>query len=170
MGGRTKVAVVKIILMVVMVVVVLLEVITIAKVGVGPVSPLREDFEEEKVIWRFEKRVGGEASAVVGENLQTRVTREDKESVFGRFDRTFSTSGEASYAFAHKANHPPRGKTPNVMICMHDYDVNEGAREALRMMNMDTEDPQKLERMAHFVRAAIPERVLKQRHSRLRTI
>ena len=42
------------------------------------------------------------------------------------------------------------------MICMHDYDVEEGAKEALRMMNMDTEDSQKLERMKHFVRAAIP--------------
>jgi hypothetical protein len=39
---------------------------------------------------------------------------------------------------------------------MHDYDVEEGAKEALRMMNMDTEDSQKLERMKHFVRAAIP--------------
>ena len=97
MGGRSGgvAVVIIIIIVVVMVVVVLLEVVAIAKLGVGPVSPF-EDFEEEKVIERFEKEWVEKLPCVAGETLQTRVTREDKESVFGRFDRTSSTSGEAS--------------------------------------------------------------------------
>ena len=77
----------------------LLKVVAIVRVAlivrvvvVGPVF-LFEKTWKRKNCRRFEERVGGEASAVAGEALQTRVTREDKKCVPGRFNGPFGTSG-----------------------------------------------------------------------------
>tara|TARA_B100000401_G_scaffold377796_1_gene278556 strand:- start:4081 stop:5547 length:1467 start_codon:yes stop_codon:yes gene_type:complete len=121
-----------------------------------PGFPLREDFEEEKVIGALKKEWVEKLPPWLEKISRPELHAKIKKACLDVSTELLVQAGKHPLAFAHKANHPPRGKTPNVMICMHDYDVNEGAREALRMMNMDTEDPQKLERMAHFVRAAIP--------------
>ena len=121
-----------------------------------PGFPLREDFEEEKVIGALKKEWVEKLPPWLEKLSRPELHAKIKKACLDVSTELLVQAGEHPLAFAHKANHPPRGKTPNVMICMHDYDVNEGAREALRMMNMDTEDPQKLESMTHFVRAAIP--------------
>ena len=65
------------------------------------------------------------------------------------------------YAFAHKANHPPKGELPNVMICMHDYDIEKGVEEAFRILSRgigdyEEKDETKRDRMRKSLRAAIP--------------
>ena len=121
-----------------------------------PGFPLREDFEEEKVIGALKKEWVEKLPPWLEKLSRPELHAKIKKACLDVSTELLVQAEKHPLAFAHKANHPPHDKTPNVMICMHDYDVNEGAREALRMMNMDTEDPQKLERMAHFVRAAIP--------------
>jgi len=121
-----------------------------------PGFPLRDDFEEEKVVGALKKEWVEKLPPWLEQLSRPALHAKIKKSCLDVATDLLVQAGKHPIAFAHKVNHPPRGKSPNVMICMHDYDVVEGAKEALRMMNMDAEDSQKLERMIHFMRAAIP--------------
>ena len=121
-----------------------------------PGFPLRDDFEEEKVVGALKKEWVEKLPPWLEKLSRPELHAKIKKACLDVSTDLLVQAGKHPIAFAHKANHPPRGKSPNVMICMHDYDVVEGAKEALRMMNMDAEDSQKLERMIHFMRAAIP--------------
>ena len=121
-----------------------------------PGFPLREDLEKEKIVGALKKEWVEKLPPWLEKLSRPELHAKIKRACLDVSTDLLVQAGKHPIALAHKANHPPQGKTPNVMICMHDYDVEEGAKEALRMMNMDAEDSQKLERMKHFVRAAIP--------------